>query len=73
MPGNDHDVRVRVFGVTHGSLMERMLRRRGFEWSRYRWHRLRVGRVGLGPWVDVAVPVKAVPSGLDTAQRSQRE
>lgn len=37
------DVRVRVFGVTHGSLMETMLRRRGFEWSRYRWSGLRQG------------------------------
>ena len=46
-----HDVRVRVFGVTHGSLMEGMLRRRGFEWSRYRWHGLRQGEsVSVHAW-----------------------
>lgn len=34
---------IRVFGVTRGSLMEMMLRRRGFAWSRYAWHGLRQG------------------------------
>jgi hypothetical protein len=37
------DARVRVFGVTRGSLMEAMLRRRGFQWSRYAWSGLRQG------------------------------
>lgn len=45
------DARVRVFGVTRGGLMEAMLRRRGFQWSRYGWHGLRRGeRVSARAW-----------------------
>jgi hypothetical protein len=43
------DARVRVFGVSRGSLMEAMLRRRGFERSRYAWRGLREGEPATAP------------------------
>ena len=43
------NARIRVFGVTRGSLMEAMLRRRGFAWSWYAWHGLRQGDHASAP------------------------
>lgn len=45
------DARIRVFGVSKGGLMEAMLRRRGFAWSRISWHGLRQGEhVSASAW-----------------------